>query len=160
MIFLGQTVNLQDMGIWHYGVYIRPKGEVAMLLEEYLLTVGDNNAQKLFPEDLKGKEKSMRKLHLQFGHCPKKTLTKLLKLANAWFEEAPELIDKIIGQCKAYKLHAPTQPRPVVSTGTQATAPGHLVSLDLKERKVGPYNYILYGVDNFSSYNGSVQSLE
>ena len=139
------------MGIGHYGVYIRPKGEVAMLLEECLLTVEDNNARKLFPEDLKEKEKSMRKLHLQFGHCPKKTLTKLLKLANAWFEEAPELLEKIIGQCKACKLHAPTQPRPVVSTGTQATAPGHVVSLDLKERKVGHYNYILYGVDNFNS---------
>ena len=60
----------------------------------------------MFPKDLKGKEKSLRRLHLQFGHCPKKTMTKLLKLANAWFEKAPELLFKIIGQCK---VHASTQ---------------------------------------------------
>ena len=81
----------------------------------------------------------MKKLHLQFGHCPKKTLTKLLKLANAWSEDAPAALDKIIGSCKACKLHAPTQPRPIVSTGTQATAPSQVVSLDLKDRKVGSY---------------------
>ena len=62
MIFLGQTVNLQDMGIGHYGVYIRPKGEVAMLLEECLLTVEDNNSRKLFPEDLKRERKVNEKV--------------------------------------------------------------------------------------------------
>ena len=36
MNFLGQTVMLQDMGIGHYGVYIRPKGEHARAIEDSL----------------------------------------------------------------------------------------------------------------------------
>ena len=151
MEFLGQTVMLQDMGIGHYGVYIRPKGRHAKLIEDCLIASECDVRKSLFPESFEGKVKAMKKLHLQFGHCPKKTLTKLLQLANAWFEDAPAALDKIIGSCKACKLHAPTQPRPIISTGTQATAPGQVVSLDLKERKVGNYKYILYGVDMFSS---------
>ena len=155
MDILGQTVMFQDMGIGHYGVYIRPKGAHAKAIEGCLIATDgdgkDRGKESLFAIDFEGKVKAMKKLHLQFGHCPKKTLTKLLKLANAWFEDAPAALDKIIGSCKACKLDAPTQPRPIISTGTQATAPSQVVSLDLKERRVGCYKYILYGVGTFNS---------
>ena len=37
MVFQGQTVMLQDMGIGHYGVYVRPKGMQAKSIEDCLI---------------------------------------------------------------------------------------------------------------------------
>jgi len=150
MLFHGQSVTLQDLGVGHYGVYIRPKGPQAINLENSLISDGGSKPFK-FPDGFDEQVKVMRKLHLQFGHCPKKTLTKILKEANSWFAGAPAVLDKIFSLCKACKLHAPTQPRPVVASGSHATAPGQVVAIDLKDKKVGPYKFILYGVDMFSS---------
>ena len=61
------------------------------------------------------------------------------------------MLDKVFSLCKACKLHAPTQPCPVVSTGSQATASGQVVGLNLKVRRIGKFKFILYGVNMFSS---------
>ena len=41
------------------------------------------------------------------------------------------MLNKIFTLCKACKLHAPTQPRPVVARGFHATAPRQVVAIDV-----------------------------
>ena len=104
MVFHNQQVVLQDLGVGHYGVYIRPKGTLALNLEHSL--VADLNTKKPFefPDDFDDQVKMMKKLHLQFGHCPKKTLIKIIKEANSWFPQAPAALDKIYSLSKASSL--------------------------------------------------------
>ena len=60
-------------------------------------------------------------------------------------------LEKVYRMCKPCKQLAPTDSRPVVASNVSFTEPGPIVSLDFKERKVGKYRYILYGVDVYSS---------
>ena len=126
MIFHGHCVTLQDLGVGHYGVFIRPRNRQTIDLENSIATEEETKKMLVFPEGFDAQVAVMKKLHLQFGHCPKKTLIKLIKEANSWFPEAPAVLNKIFTLCKACKLHAPTQPRPVVATGFHATAPRQL----------------------------------
>ena len=115
------------------------------------------NEENVFSVDLlhasdKQKEKVLRKLHCQFGHCSSDKLSDLLKDANVWQSDYKNYLDDIIKECDICQQFSKVKPRSIVSLPL-AKMFNDIVSLDLKNWGNG---YILHIIDVWSRYSVSV----
>ena len=97
-------------------------------------------------------EKTLLKLHAQFGHPAKQKLIYLLKNANMWNDNCDALLEKIQNSCKICKQFTKTPARPVVALPV-AKRFNEAVCMDLKQWKG---NWILHMVDMYSRYIQSI----
>ena len=58
-------------------------------------------------------------------------------------------MDEIYRECGTCKQFPNTPSHPVVNM-LPTVEPGHIIAVDLKEKKIGEYKYIFYGIDVFS----------
>ena len=118
-----------------------------------------NVAEILITIDVKeGKEESQRKLnkiHRQFCHLGKEDFVKFLKDADKWDDSFNEILDKIHSKCKTCLLFKKLPSRPVVALPVTSDF-GEVLTMDLKERKIDKYNYILHMIDGFTRFSVSV----
>ena len=127
---LGVWVNLDLIDAGHYALDILP-----------LETVVTKQCLATLPTDVKEKEATLRKLHRQFGHPGQEVMVGLLRKVNCADEEARKMVASINQSCATYKRFSPTPPRPVVSL-PQASDFGEVLTLDLKEVKVGQFREV------------------
>ena len=101
------------------------------------------------------KEKTLRKLHRQFGHPTKEKWQKFIANFKGWKEDYKGIIDKIYDKCKVCPQFRKSPPRPVVSMPVASNF-NEVVTLDLKEYKVKDYRYILHMIDAYTRFTVSV----
>ena len=133
-------IDLDLTSVGHYALRILPTEESVNLS---------------LPSDVTEKEKLLRKIHRQFGHPMKETEITLLKNIKCDDAESRKLVSMIHDKCDTCKIFSPTPARPVVSL-CPASEFQEVLTLDLKEVKVGPYNYILHMIDAFTRFTCSV----
>ena len=92
----------------------------------------------LVDTDHNSRVRSLRKLHLQFGHATSIKLWKLLQNANAWDPSFSMELDNIVRHCDTYKCLTKAPPRPVVAFPMENDF-NQLVTMDLKIFSQGIY---------------------
>ena len=76
-------------------------------------------------------------------------MIKLLKQAQLWDKDIRESVKKIYETCITCKQFSNTPPRPVVSL-LPAANPAQIIAVDLKDKTVGVFKFIFYGIDVFT----------
>ena len=115
----------------------------------------DESVNMSVPESVKEKEEILKKIHRQFGHPMKETEFTLLKNIKCDDKESRKLVTTIHDKCMTCKKFSPTPPRPVVSL-PPACEFQEILTMDLKEVKVGSFNYILHMIDAFTRFTCSL----
>ena len=141
---LGLWVDLDLTTAGHYSIDITPGN---LTKEELCLLT--------LPEDKAEKDKTLRKIHRQFGHPLEEVMIRLLKKVNSYDEDTKQLVTAIYVKCKTCKKFKKTPPRPVVSLPA-ASEFNEVLTMDLKEVKVGRFKYILHLIDGFTRLTVSV----
>ena len=136
----GQQVSLDCTSSGHYAVSILPESENSTVYMTNLVDMDHNS-----------RVRSLRKLHLQFGHATSIKLRKLLQNANAWDPSFSTELDNIVRHCDTCKRLTRAPPRPVVAF-PMANDFNQLVTMDLKIFRKG---YILHIIDAFTRFSVS-----
>ena len=122
-------VNLNLTNVGHYALDILPPDdEETMTIEECLLTL---------PEDPQEKMTTLIKLHRQFGHPREEVMKGLLKKVNCNDIKTSRMVTEIHETCRTCKRFSQMPPKPVVSLPATRDF-GEILTMDLKEVKVGP----------------------
>ena len=135
-----QQVSLDCTSSGHYAVSILPENENSTGYMTNLVDMDHNS-----------RVRSLRKLHLQFGHATSIKLWKLLQNANAWDPSFSTELDNIVRHCDTCKRLTRAPPRPVVAF-PMANDFNQLVTMDLKIFRKG---YILHIIDAFTRFSVS-----
>ena len=153
---LGKWINLVQTSVGHYGVKINPRLEHQDGNdEEESLLVGSvqrlENSLVAFSHDDDDLEKKLRHIHRQFGHPREENWTKFMKLCKEgmWTGKMKEIMSKIYRSCKVCTMFQKTPSRPVVKLQISCEF-NKVVTMDLKEKKVNKFNYILHIIDGFT----------
>ena len=109
------------------------------------------NIAELEEDNDKEQEKALAKLHLQFGHRPKKVFVTILKEAGKWQEKFSEMIDSIMDKCEGCLLRKRTPDRPAVAP-PMANDFGQVLTIDLKVWDMKKGIYIMYMIDLFTRF--------
>ena len=151
-VIFGQSVPLNTTSSGHYCIPLRevfPVNEVSVLICG--TDSGPGNVGKtLISEDL---DKSILKLHRQFGHPSEVKLISLLKDAGVWEESYRDNVKAVYSKCRASGVCRFKQKviKPVVALPL-ATDFNDKIALDLKQWKG---KWILHMVDLFSRFTVS-----
>ena len=65
--------------------------------------------------DEKTQMDTLKKIHAQFGHRPKKAFVDLLKVTNKWRDSFSGMLDKIIDGCEGCIMRKRNPDRPAVA---------------------------------------------
>ena len=137
MIF-GKDIPLDTTSAGHYCIPIVMDYPVNSVCE----TLVSNSSQDI--------EKSLLKLHRQFGHPPKVKLVKLLEDANCWQPEYNDSVNKVYDKCKSSglcrfkdKIYKPVVSLPMASEFNEK------IAMDLKLWKG---KWIMHIVDMWSRF--------
>ena len=109
------------------------------------------NIAELDEDNDKEQKKALSKLHLQFGHRPKKVFVTILKEAGKWQEKFSEMIDSIMDKCEGCLLRKRTPDRPAVAP-PMANDFGQVLTIDLKVWDMNKNVYIMYMIDMFTRF--------
>ena len=74
---------------------------------------------------------------------------------GVWTKQKKEIMSKIYEQCETCQVFKKTPPKPVVKQPISCQF-NKIVTLDLKEKKTGRFNYILHVIDAFTRLSASV----
>ena len=105
-----------------------------------------------------GKAESQRKLikiHRQFCHLSKENMVTFLKDSGKWDESFNEILEEIYSKCKTCRLFKRAPSRPVVALPASSDF-NEVLTMDLKERKIDRYNYILHMIDAYTRFSVSM----
>ena len=157
---MGVWVDLIQMSVGHYGIEIKQSTVGAMSLslgnglclstiETCLVNMPENDDVAL--------EKQLRHIHRQFGHPTAEKWEMFMKLCRegVWTQKKRHIMNQIYTKCKNCKVFKKTPPRPIVKLPITCDF-NKIVTLDLKEKKAGRFNYILHIIDAFTRLSSSV----
>ena len=128
----GKVVQLQTTPAGHYFVNLMPQNEVYQS-EVNSLSEGD-----------------LRKLHVQFGHCPNSRLSDLLKQCKKFDARTARILERVVEGCRICTQHQPSGQKPIVSL-PMATDFNETVAMDL--HKLDDNMYYLHVIDLFSRFS-------
>ena len=100
----------------------------------------------------KERQKTLLKLHLQFGHASADKMIELLKDAKIWNNDYSPMMNTIVTKCEICQRFRKTPPKSAVAI-PMAKNFNEVVSLDLKNWEDG---YILHIIDMWSRYSASI----
>ncbi len=109
------------------------------------------NITELEKDNDKEQMKALQKLHLQFGHRPKKVFITILKEAGKWQDKFSDMIDQIVDRCEGCLLRRRTPDRPAVAP-PMANDFGQVLTIDLKVWDMNKGIYIMYMIDQFTRF--------
>ena len=155
---MGVWTELIQMSIGHYGIDIkakshkpnfRPNNEICLKTVETCLV-------QLKEDDELSLEKQLRQLHRQFGHPSEKKWELFMKLCRdgVWTKKKKQIMGEIYEKCETCKVFKKTPPKPVVKLPITCEF-NKIVTLDLKEKKTGRFNFILHIIDAFTRLSAS-----
>ena len=146
LVLLGKRLKLSETESGYFSLKVK----IPEFKEEKMVTIEDTLclAIKAMTEI---SEKDVKKLHHYWGHCNVKKLAKVISQSGLMTEEIQGYLRKVKTVCESCKVNNNRKPRPAVAL-PRATRHNEVVSMDLKEYKNDPYNYIWYAVDLFSRF--------
>ncbi len=114
-------------------------------------TLEQVNIAELDNDNDKEQMKALSKIHLQFGHRPKKAFITILKEAGKWKEKFSDMIDKIMNKCEGCLLRRRVPDKPSVAP-PMANDFGQVLTIDLKVWDMHKGIYIMYMIDQFTRF--------
>ena len=167
---LGKWTELIQMSIGHYGIDIKPRmpsignepavkmgNEVCLKASNEICLEAVETCLISLQEDDEGiLEAQLRRLHRQFGHPSEKRWELFMKLCRegVWTKKKKQIMERIYEKCETCKVFKKTPPKPVVKLPITCEF-NKIVTLDLKEKKTGRFNYILHVIDAFTRLSAS-----
>lgn len=163
----GKWTNLLQTTVGHFGVNICPvkgtnvKGERRTVTTDYdeILVAEDVSSLEDLEQSIKdisndGEEhieKNLKHIHRQYGHPTQENWDRFVKLCRegVWTEEKKKVMENIYKCCKICKLFERTPSRPVVKLPITCDF-NKVVTVDLKEKKIGKFNYIFHIIDGYT----------
>ena len=117
---------------------------------QYLLQLSDNKVNEVFLARPNGDldKKSLWKLHIQFGHCSKLNLEKLLK--NGKYKFAKENLDEIYTHCETCITNSKPVIKPITCVPISCS-PNEVVAIDLHQ--LGPKSWYVHLICTFSRFS-------
>ena len=156
----------QIMGVWtelirtsigHYGIDIKaPQGRLNNSNNEICLNSVENCLVNMPESNETSLEKELWRLHRQFGHPSEKKWELFMRLCKegVWNKKKKQIMAEIYKKCETCKVFKKTPPKPVVKLPITCEF-NKVVTLDLKEKKIGRFNYILHIIDAFTRLSAS-----
>ena len=143
---LGKTISLNTTSAGHYVIPLLKRRAKSKVEDDHILEIEDVLAVDLKSVSSEEKEKTLHKLHKQFGHRPKDSFITLLKNANAWTPDMHQIITKIIEGCEGCIKRKRNPDRPTVAM-PMASEFNQKVAIDLSFYQGTP---ILHMIDMYS----------
>ena len=149
---LGKTISLNTTSAGHYVIPLLKRKAKCEVEDDHILEIQDVLAVDLKSTTEEEKEKTLHKLHKQFGHRPKESFITLLKNAGAWTPDMNQIITKIIEGCEGCIKRKRNPDRPTVAM-PMASEFNQKVAIDLSFFQGIP---ILHMIDMYSRLTISV----
>ena len=148
----GEDIPVQKTSNGHFVINITRNIETNDQIYETEENVVLQNVVLTMTEEEVLDEKSLLKLHKQFGHCSYESLARLMRSADKATKETLESIQKVISSCKICNLYKKTPPRPKVCL-PRASRVNESVGVDLHQIED---KYMLHMIDEFSRFSVAV----
>ena len=163
---LGKWTNLLQTTVGHFGVRICPIMKKSSKVEETLVSSVEDvssveelerSIDDISNDDEENLEKNLKHIHRQFGHPTQENWNRFVRLCKdgVWTAMKKKVMDSIYKCCKICKLFERTPSRPVVKLPITCDF-NRVVTVDLKEKKIGKYSYIFHIIDGFTRLACSV----
>ncbi len=141
--FFGKWIPCDITSSGHYAVTL---GNEEITVHDVMVTLTQMNSGDV--------QKSLLKLHRQFGHPRPERLSSFLKAANEWDSSYAAILKEIHSKCHTCRMFAKTPPRPVCALPI-ACEFGEILTMDLKECTLPGIRYILHMIDAYTRFSVS-----